>query len=59
MTRKDYVLIANEIKLALEEAEDNLGKINLVKQIAVSFADTLKRTNSSFDRSRFMQACGF
>ena len=59
MTRKDYVLIAREINLALQDAEDNLGQINLVKQLAISFADTLKISNSSFDRSRFMQACGF
>ena len=59
MTRKDYVLIAKEINLALQEAGTDENKINLVKHLAVSFCNTLKIANASFDRSRFLQACGF
>ena len=59
MTRKDYVLIAKEINLALQEAGEDIRAINTVKVLAINFANTLKISNSSFDRSRFMQACGF
>jgi hypothetical protein len=59
MTRKDYVLIAKEINLALQEAGTDENKINLVKKLAVNFCETLKIANASFDKSRFLQACGF
>jgi hypothetical protein len=59
MTRKDYVLIAKEINLALQEAGEDIRAINAVKVLAINFANTLKISNANFDKSRFLQACGF
>lgn len=59
MTRKDYVLIAEalritngSIKVAPYDAETALG---LVAEV---IADRLENENPRFDRERFLTACG-
>ena len=54
MTRKDYVAIAEVLKMyrPLEEGYQNWS--NIVEGIA----GVLKRDNPLFDRGRFYKACG-
>lgn len=48
MSRKDYILIAAEIKDAMDSKED----------IASHLASALKSDNPNFNRNRFIEACG-
>ena len=60
MTRKDYVLIAKAIN---SEVERNGGEKNDTLVSLGSLVGTLCRElsleNPSFDRTKFMTACGF
>lgn len=58
MTRKDYILIAEamrlangSIKVAPYDAPTALGLASII------LADSLARTNPRFDRERFIKAC--
>lgn len=54
MTKKDYVLIAKNVKYAKEDKfEDKLGVF--VASLAVDLQDD----NPKFDTTRFLEACGF
>lgn len=55
MTRKDYVLIAEAISGAVKAH----GETGCVRLAADNLAHLLRRNNSRFDTSRFMDACGF
>lgn len=65
MSRKHYTEAAEIVKRNLERAtdgvpEDMAGNAEFaLKNVANDLADMFKRDNSAFDRSRFMDACGF
>ena len=54
MTRKDYVLIAEAIKV-----EAQWGDNATAKGIAEFLCTVLKTDNSAFDKTKFLTACGF
>jgi len=61
MTRKDYVLIAETIKGAINYEQDfnnDQSKVNGFKSLALALALTLESDNPRFDRHRFLVACG-
>jgi hypothetical protein len=61
MTRKDYVLIADTIKGAINYEQDfnnNQEKVNGFKHLALALSSTLEADNPRFDRIRFLDACG-
>lgn len=47
LSRKDFILIASVI-----------ASLNDRQAVAEAFAKALAATNSGFDKSRFMKACG-
>ena len=53
MTRKDFQLIANVL------SSHNTSPANrmVVKELAVSFASELAKTNPRFNKQRFVEAC--
>jgi hypothetical protein len=63
MTRKDYILIADRINAALHNpshfyASNAPDYDNGVKSVAVALANVLAADNPSFDRAKFLAACG-
>jgi hypothetical protein len=61
MTRKDYVLIAETIKGAINYEQtfnNNQEKVDGFKSLSLALASTLEADNPRFDRSRFLSACG-
>lgn len=58
MTRKDYVMIAEAIRDAADEAIIPPMR-EALKTAAEYIGDGMKRDNARFDRTRFMAACGF
>lgn len=56
MTRKDYVLLAEAIKAAVEATDypERLGALLAANEIA----HRLQQDNPRFDRARFLKACG-
>lgn len=60
MTKKDYELIAGEIKEIVEMTEnyDALG-YNAVHTLAHNLAGTFKKENERFDFHKFLKACGY
>ena len=64
MTRKDYILIANSIHQAMEDAKrhDSSSHVQAAKasinMLAEHIAIDLKRDNPAFNRDRFLNACG-
>jgi hypothetical protein len=70
MTRKDYEMIAEAIKDAAayytvdqvnmsRSVSDCIGAGKGIELAATYIADGLAQDNPSFDRKRFMVACGF
>ena len=66
MTKKDYVRIADAVAhtvayvqktKAIQEVERQVGII-CIAHTANALADTLGAENPSFDRARFLAACG-
>lgn len=57
MTRKDYVLIANAVNLAKDQAAP--AERNQIYWTAHFIANALRRDNPRFEKARFMEACGF
>jgi len=53
MTRKDFQLIADVIKGHTEGKSDHV-----MRGFALSMAIELQKTNSRFDKVRFLEACG-
>lgn len=72
MTKKDFVLIANVLKVCKNTFEDSMknhdiedreyalskGASEATSMIAEALAESLKRTNPLFDTQRFLTACG-
>ena len=61
MTRKDYVLIAETIKGAINYEQtfnNNQEKVEGFKSLSLALASTLESDNPRFDRARFLSACG-
>lgn len=56
MTRKDFVLIAGAVRIAIHPDSSKV-EIQTIKTVAISLADALTRTNPRFDRDRFITAC--
>ena len=56
MTRKDYVLLAEAIKAAVEATDypERLGALLAANEIS----HRLQQDNPRFDRVRFIKACG-
>lgn len=57
MTRKDYIAIANAIRLA-GTANTSRGHNSGVYDVARILCETLANDNPRFDRARFLTACG-
>jgi len=53
MTRKDFQLIADVLKTSSTSPMNRC----VIKELAVSFASELAKTNPRFDQSRFVKAC--
>ena len=63
MTKKDYELIARELRQQHEMFDYNAGKVNgsettVYKMSCNMWAQTLASTNPLFDKERFVKACG-
>jgi len=59
MTRKDFELIAEVLLNSHHELPSVAGDGRCyICCMAKRFADKLKETNSLFDRSKFLKACG-
>jgi hypothetical protein len=63
MTKKDYELIASEIRkmphIPLEIRETGKRTLYREEMFANSLATRLEEDNPRFDRTRFLEACGF
>lgn len=61
MTRKDYVKTASNIKARFEQSKEAqvLGSKQYFIGLATDMADMFASDNPRFDRTRFMDACGF
>ena len=59
MTRRDYVLLANAIGLALDDIEEmSLRDFENVATVIISrIANALESDNPRFDHKRFTRAC--
>jgi hypothetical protein len=57
MTRKDYELIARTMRLGLYEGADTV-RVAIHADYCAALADALWSDNASFDRIKFMKACG-
>lgn len=59
MTRKDFELIAHDIRVALEGIRPETDKPgDGLRWLAVELSRDLQQTNPQFDRNRFLEACG-
>lgn len=58
MTKKDYILIAEAIKLNADCFKSDGSYQATVRQVAETIARHLQRENTRFDASRFLVACG-
>ena len=61
MTKKDYVAIAAAIKAAINTANGfniHLRPVQVASLYAGKLADVFASDNPSFDRARFLEACG-
>ena len=63
MTRKDYVLIAESLRMALAQCRMLPGEAATfavigAERAAHAIACDLARDNARFDRARFLAACG-
>lgn len=64
MTRKDYILIAEAIKLAHDGSHSEQRDVSAIERAAIYdtaslIARALRRDNDRFERAAFMEACGF
>jgi hypothetical protein len=64
MTKKDYELIATEIRLELMKYRENqeltgyIDKYKAIWELAHRLANEFKQANERFDRIKFFEACG-
>ena len=58
MTRKDYILIAEVLRVEYHNASDVCGvspsERHMVLRVVSELADALKRDNSRFDKAHFL-----
>ena len=57
MTRKDYILIAESVRAAMDAAPSDTAR-EAVRDTAHKLAARLATTNPRFDRWAFLNACG-
>lgn len=57
MTKKDYILIAETIREARFHQKDERGR-GAIEVVAHRIAESLKKENTRFEMSRFLEACG-
>lgn len=57
MTRQHFELIARAVKDSREHWTNESPK-RAIDGVAETLADALAKTNSNFDRARFLTACG-
>ena len=53
MTRKDFQLIADVLKASSTSPANRM----VIKELAVTFASELAKTNPRFNKERFVNAC--
>jgi hypothetical protein len=53
MTKKDFILIAQVLKASSTSPMNRC----VIKDIALTFASELQKTNPRFDTKRFVEAC--
>lgn len=65
MTKKDYILIAQEVKACVLAArnlpDESAGKpiaVGTLENLTYRLANRLKSANSAFNRDMFLIACG-
>jgi hypothetical protein len=58
VSSKDYVLIARIIRANADRVHEHPSH-EVVGDLAADMATALQSENPSFDRSRFLSACGF
>lgn len=59
MTKRDFELIADVILGEHKRHKyADVAVLDAVDNVAIEFADRLRRTNPAFDRARFLKACG-
>jgi hypothetical protein len=60
MTRKDYELIARAMRITREDARADLHPqaVAMWEESCYALAASLANDNASFDRARFLAACG-
>ena len=56
MTRKDYELVAEQLRFAWARGDLTQGGVN---NLATGLADGFKRDNPRFDYGKFLNACGY
>lgn len=56
MTRKDYILLAQAIKVAVVNPDNDL---RTTRAVAYAIANNLQLDNMRFDAEKFIKACGF
>jgi hypothetical protein len=54
MTRKDYILIAEVLRIEYLNCDDGYRAEEAIHRIAIEMADMLHRDNSRFDREHFL-----
>ena len=57
MTKKDYILIANDIKRELANSKTLDGQ-NAISKLALVLTLSFRVDNSKFDDTKFLKACG-
>jgi len=58
MTRKDYVMIAETLRMNRRDFIQGDDGLMLLDILAHQFANSLQDDNPRFDRARFLTACG-
>ena len=58
MTRKDYVMIAETLRMNRKDFNKGEDGLMLLDILAHQFSNSLEADNPRFDRARFLVACG-
>lgn len=61
MTKKDYIKLANTLKLSnyVLEPNTNIEAYSMFRQICDNMCEMLKADNYNFDRDKFLTSVGF
>ena len=57
MTKKDFQLVANVLRRNHNGYRNDSVKSNLIEELALDFAHSLRETNPRFNIQRFLNAC--